>query len=130
MVLSAGAIYNSDTIKNIIGNFTGNYAQSTSGYATGGAISGNVTLVNSSFYDNYVETGATKDSEEGQQTLGGAIYSSGNLTIKADNGQSIFSGNKVKWADGEDSSAIYMDSGNMTLDSRNAGLIQFYDKIS
>ena len=133
-----GAIYNEDnsTIGDISGDFTGNYAKSTNSFAEGGAIynSGDMILINSSFYDNYVETTALKDSIEGQQTQGGAIYTASDLTIKADNGQSIFSGNKVKWGDGEDSSAIYLglDTGlpSLKLDSSNHGLIQFYDKIN
>ena len=52
----------------------------------------------------------------------------------ADGGESIFKGNKVKWADGEESSAIFMagleDTPTLNLDSRNNGLIQFDDKIS
>ena len=130
-----GAIYNySGAIGNITGDFEGNYVKSDSGSASGGAIynSGTMTLVNSSFYDNYVQTGAEKDSTNGQQTLGGAIYSTSDLTIKADGGESIFRGNKVKWANGEeDSSGIYLGKPtvNLTLDSRNNGLIQFDDKI-
>ena len=128
---SGGAIYNyRGTIGDITGDFSGNYAQSESSSAQGGAISnyGTMTLVNSSFYDNYVETGALRDSEKGSQTGGGAIFSSGNLTIRADAGESIFRGNKVIWGDGEDSSAI-MAIG-ITLDSVNNGLIQFDDKVS
>ena len=133
-----GAIYNSDgTIGNISGDFEGNSAQSDSSSARGGAIYNQgaaLTLVNSSFKDNYVQTGAEKDSAEGKMTLGGAIASSGDLTIQADNGESIFSGNKVKWADGEEVSAITMISQGsplkLMLDSRNQGLIQFDDKIS
>ena len=127
-----GAIYNGyDTIGNITGDFSNNYAQGSDS-AQGGAIYngyGTMTLVNSSFYDNYVQTGAEKNSTNGQKTLGGAIYSNGDLTIKADNGKSIFRGNKVIWADGEDSSAIYFYQ-NLRLDSVNNGLIQFDDKIS
>ena len=135
-----GAIYNSGSlarIENIIGNFEGNSAQSDSSSAVGGAIYNRgaaLTLVNSSFKDNYVQTGAEKDSAEGKTTLGGAIASLGDLTIQADNGESIFSGNKVKWADGEEVSAITMISQDsplkLMLDSRNQGLIQFDDKIS
>ena len=134
-----GAIYNSGskaTIGDITGDFTNNYAQSETGSAEGGAIynSGTITLTNSSFYDNYVETGAAKDSEKGQKTLGGAIYSTKDLTIKADDGESIFRGNKIKWANGEEeSSAIYLagTSGNkLYLDAQNNGLIEFDDKIS
>ena len=51
----------------------------------------------------------------GQQTQGGAIFAEAGLTIKADNGESVFSGNKVKWADGEDSSAIYLAGTGATL---------------
>ena len=126
-----GAISNNKgTIGDISGNFEGNYAKSESSYAYGGAIdnNGTMTLVNSSFYDNYVETGALRDSEKGSKTGGGAIFSSGNLTIRADAGESIFRGNKVIWGDGEDSSAI-MAIG-ITLDSINNGLIQFDDKVS
>ena len=134
---NGGAIYNSGNIGDISGNFTSNSAQSDSSSASGGAIYNQgsaLTLVNSSFKDNYVQTGAEKDSAEGKTTLGGAIASLGNLTIQADNGESIFSGNKVKWTDGEDSSAITLISQGLPLklmlDSRNQGLIQFDDKIS
>ena len=100
-------------------------------YARGGAIYnlGTMILTNSSFYDNYVQTGAMRDSNEGQLTFGGAIYNEGDLTIRADNGNSIFRGNKVIWGDGEDSSAISF-AGNLKLDSINNGLIQFDDKVS
>ena len=132
-----GAIYNRGTIGDISGDFEGNYAQSDSYSAEGGAIFNQraaLTLVNSSFKDNYVQTGAEKDSAEGKTTSGGAIASLGDLTIQADNGESIFSGNKVKWADGEEASAITMISQSsplkLMLDSRNQGLIQFDDKIS
>ena len=129
-----GAIYNKGTIDDITGDFSGNYAKSDVSFAQGGAIynDGTMTLTNSSFYDNYVQTGAEKNSEKGQQTLGGAIYNTSDLTIKADNGESIFRGNKVKWANGEEeSSGIYMtiDASSLALDSRNNGLIQFDDKI-
>ena len=134
-----GAIFNgnsSSIIGDVTGDFSGNYAQAET-YAQGGAVynSGVVTFVNSSFMDNYVETKATKDSEDGRKAQGGAIYTESDLTIKADNGQSVFRGNKVKWEDGEESSAIYLggDDGkysNLFLDSQNNGLIQFDDKIA
>ena len=132
-----GAIYNyRGTIGNITGDFSGNYAQGAT-YARGGAIYNEdkpLSLINSSFTGNKVISGANKESAEGQQTLGGAIYSESDLTIKADNGQSLFSGNKIQWSDGEESSAIDMVSLSqpltLTLDSRNNGKIQFDDKIS
>ena len=130
-----GAIYNTGTISELSGNFSGNFVQSDSSYAMGGAIynTGSLSLVNSSFLGNYVQTSATQNSADGQMTMGGAIFSFADLTIKADNGESIFSGNTVKWAAGSDSSAItllsYQNAVDLTLDSRNNGLIRFDDKI-
>ena len=129
-----GAISNYGTIGDITGDFSGNYAQAGT-YAQGGAVYNMfsmLTFINSSFIDNYVETAASKDSSDGKKTQGGAIYTEADLTIKADGGESIFKGNNVKWADGEESSAIYLgkNSGNkLYLDSKNDGLIQFDDKI-
>lgn len=120
-----GAIYNTGTISELSGNFSGNFALSDTSYAMGGAIynTGSLSLVNSSFLDNYVQTSATQNSADGQMTMGGAIFSFADLTIKADNGESIFSGNTVKWAAGSDSSAItllsYQNAVDLTLDSRN-----------
>ena len=129
-----GAIANHSNaiIGNIVGDFTNNFAQSNTSYALGGAIynAGTMTLTNSSFYDNYVQTGAEKESVEGLKTFGGAIYNIGDLTIRADAGESKFSGNKAIWADGEDSSAIYMAGGQLTLDAVNGGSIVFDDKIA
>ena len=131
-----GAIYNYGTIGDITGDFSGNSAQAET-YARGGAIynDGTMTLVNSSFTGNSAVTTAAKDSADGQQTKGGAIYTESDLTIKADNGQSIFKGNKVKWADGEESSAIYLADkydtyANLSLEAKNGGKIQFDDKIA
>ena len=75
-----------------------------------------VTFVNSSFVNNEAKS------------QGGAIYANTDLTIKADNGTSLFKGNK---ANGE-SNAIYMDSADKTLalESVNKGIIQFDDKIN
>ena len=131
-----GAIYNegsSSQIGTITGDFSENYAQAGT-YAQGGAIYNDgtpLTLINSSFTGNSVVTTAAKDSADGQKTQGGAIYTTQDLTIKADKGQSIFSGNKVKWADGEESSAIYLAgiSSNLSMDAQNGGKIQFDDKI-
>ena len=131
-----GAIYNFNTINEISGTFSGNFAQSDTSYAMGGAIysSSPITITNSTFTDNYVQTGALRDSPAGNMTMGGAIFSFSDLNIKADDGESIFSGNKIKWANGEDSSAItmlsYQKTANLNLDSRNNGLIHFDDKIN
>ena len=117
--------------------FIGNYARTDSGNAAGGAIYNigsiglfNTTtneltggIINSSFYNNYAE------SETGN-AKGGAIYSSSDLNIIADNGQSIFSGNKVISSGVEESNAIYMDnSATLNLETQNDGLIHFDDKI-
>ena len=79
-----------------------------------------ITFINTSFINN----SAQSDSGEAK---GGAIYANTDLTVKADNGTSLFKGNT---ANGE-SNAIYLDNTDKTLylDSRNKGLIQFDDKI-
>ena len=59
------------------------------------------SIQNSSFYNNYAE------SESGE-AKGGAIYSTTDITIAANNGESIFSGNKVINNGVEESNAIYM----------------------
>lgn len=131
-----GAIYNNGTIDTISSDFVGNYAFSETNSAVGGAIynQGEIyKLENASFYNNYVKTGASKDSLEGKQTLGGAIYSVSDLVIVADNDVSEFSGNKVIWSDGEDSSAIYLageDGNYLNLQTYNNGKIIFDDKIA
>ena len=93
------------------------------------------SIQNSSFYNNYAE------SESGE-AKGGAIYSSTDITIAADNGESIFSGNKVINNGVEESNAIYMGnrvdgresyriyaSPTLTLSAKNNGLLYFDDKI-
>lgn len=143
-----GAILNDGTIENITGDFIGNYASGYSAY--GGAIlnegtigtkdaDGNVIggIINSSFINNYAKAETTHDSAK---ALGGAIYSNNNINIIADNGTSLFSGNKTittinKGTDTEqttvDENAIYMATAGktLTLKSLNNGHIQFDDKI-
>ena len=99
------------------------------------------SIENSSFYYNYAE------SVSGE-AKGGAIYSTTDISISADNGQSVFSGNKVINNGVEESNAIYMDnkvtdsrdssnysiyhinaSPTLTLSAENNGLIYFDDKI-
>ena len=120
--------------------FVGNKAVS-SGEAYGGAIASvapedvsgisgfEYEIVNSSFYDNVAET----TSETGT-AKGGAIYSMTDLTITADNGESVFSGNKVINNGVEESNAIYMDAvgdtvSTLTLQAKNNGVVYFDDKI-
>ena len=159
-----GAIYNErGTIGNITGDFIGNYAVSDSSYATGGAIAnlgyigtpdeqtGAITegeIKNSSFIGNYAE------SKTGN-AIGGAIFSVSNINIVADNGQSIFSGNKTISNGVEEQNAIGMygiaeqdastgeyafvdvttgttsdkNTANLKLEAKNNGVIVFDDTI-
>ena len=107
-------------------NFIGNVAESTTSYARGGAIYtvGNVEeIVNSNFLYN--------KAVGSDQSRGGAIYSSKNLSVTADNGTSLFEGNTVN---GE-SNAIYMagaSSSNLidlNLTGTNKGVLTFNDDI-
>lgn len=159
-----GAICNAGIIGNITGDFIGNYTSSTDGFSLGGAIanmgvigtidisSQTITydgeIKNSSFINNYAE------STNGQ-AYGGAILSMSQLNITADDGLSIFSGNKTISNDSEEQNAIAMyafaeknaDSGKivfinpityessetnpakLTLNAKNNGIIQFDDTI-
>ena len=112
---AGGAIFNFGEIGDITGNFIGNYASGTD-IATGGAIY-NVGIIdtvnqdtreitygeikNSSFIGNYAE------STNGT-AIGGAIWSANHLNITADNGQSVFSGNKTISNGIEEQNAIGM----------------------
>ena len=160
-----GALNNEGAIGNITGDFIGNYVKSENSYAIGGAISnwgliGTVKedtneiiygeIKNSSFINNYAE------SKTGN-AAGGAIFSTNHINITADNGQSIFSGNKTISNGKEEQNAIgmyglhvsddfasflglekggYLDSGVveknpalLTLEAKNNGVIQFDDTI-
>ena len=123
-----GAVNSNGNDTNIIGliydsNFIGNVAESTTSWARGGALFiGEVgEILNSNFL--YNEVIGNDDS------LGGAIYSTRNLQITADNGTSLFEGNTVN---GE-SNAIYMSGGssgtNLNLTGTNKGVITFNDDI-
>ena len=82
-------------------------------------------LVNSSFFGNYAK------SAEGE-AKGGAIYTTNSLTIAADKGNSVFSGNYVEDVNGKRPEAIYVDSSaaTLTLQSKNDGTILFEDQIN
>ncbi len=140
---NGGAIYNnSGTIENITGDFIGNYAQSNSSYALGGAIynfsklyyTAAIGLTNNNFLNNYAksETGTAK---------GGAIFTYYNLTLNADNGTSLISGNYTESNGVKENNAIYVanlanSSGKiqrnttLTLNAVNNGKIQIDDTIS
>lgn len=124
-------------IGKLTGVFSGNSAESKTGDAFGGAIynagtigkideQGNLVggIVNSSFVNNYTKT----DSKVSQ---GGAIYTTKDLNIIADNGSSLFRDNYTEQAGVKDQNAIYVasDAAALTLKSQNKGVIQFDDKI-
>ena len=132
-----GAIYNDATIGNITGDFIGNSAR-----YSGGAIYNNGTIgakdndntiiggiINSSFVDNYAQ--ATNGDAQG-----GAIYSTTDLNIIADNAQSVFSGNYTETTDASgnttrDDNAIYLDAADAALNFnlKNNGSIVMADNI-
>ena len=116
-----GAIYNyKGTIVNITGDFIGNYASSGGAiYNQWGTIK---NIVNSSFINNCAksETGTAQ---------GGAIWSYRDILIKADNGESLFSGNYAETNGVKKSNAIYMYYADLKLSSVNNGTITFDDGI-
>ncbi len=139
-----GAIYNSTnalgqtaSIGDITGNFIGNSATNTNNHAFGGAIynysyddgvsfsPATLGVISGSFIGNYVEgTGLA---------LGGAIYTSGNLTI-ASKGKNIeFAGNYAVTDGNRINNAIFMDTiidgSTLTFDVSGGGQIWFLDQI-
>ena len=158
-----GAIANIGITGNITGDFIGNYVTSDGFYAIGGAIANlgyigtmdeqNMTITegeikNSSFIGNYAE------SKTGN-AIGGAIFSTNKISIVADNGQSIFSGNKTISNGVEEQNALGMygiaeqdastgeyafvdvttgatsdkNTANLKLEAKNNGVIVFDDTI-
>lgn len=126
-----GAIWNADTIDGFVtGNFIGNSAGDSGGaiYNTGenGIISG---IINSSFIDNHVNY-AGNPLYGG---FGGAIYTSVDLSIIADNGFSIFSGNYIEKDGVRDDNAIYINTEysdpTLTFELKNGGVIVMEDNI-
>ncbi|MBQ8785940.1 MAG: autotransporter outer membrane beta-barrel domain-containing protein, partial [Alphaproteobacteria bacterium] len=157
---SGGAIMNWGTVEELKGDFTDNYAKTTDGNAVGGALVNNYGNENSTFgtlqgnFENnkaisengYAQGGAiynkttlenilnssfiNNSAEGNEESKGGAIYSTKDITITADNGTSLFQGNTVN---GE-SNAIYMEGAedaplNLNLTAKNSGTITFDDAI-
>ncbi len=83
------------------------------------------SIVNSSFFNNYAK------SAEGE-AKGGAIYTNEGLSIAADQGVSVFSGNYVEDKNGKRPEAIYVDNptASLTLQAKNEGVILFDDQIN
>ena len=156
-----GAIANYNNIAHITGDFIGNYAKG-SDIAMGGAIANlgfigtidydtnSITygeIKNSSFFNNYAES-------QNSKALGGAIFSSNKIDITADNGKSVFSGNKtisngvteqnaiamygLAQIDSSTGEIVFFDiltgqsstnTANLTLKAQNNGVILFDDTI-
>ena len=83
------------------------------------------SIVNSSFFNNYAK------SAKGE-AKGGAIYTNEGLSIAADNGVSVFSGNYVEDKNGKRPEAIYVDNpaASLILQAKNEGVILFDDQIN
>ncbi len=138
---TGGAIFNADNgiINNITGNFINNIVYNEGGaIANGGSDGtdhgafggGTITLTNSNFYNNSAfQGGAIFNGSNWDSNAGGII------NIKADNGESIFSGNKEEYYDydtGETikkSNAIHSYGGEINLEATNNGIIHFDDGI-
>ena len=111
----------SGVIGTLSGTFIGNTAESGNGEVRGGALyNGNSigSILNSSFIDNTVIGNSSSN--------GGAIYSTGDLNLVADNYDSLFEGNTVN---GE-SNAIYITGADLNLMASNNGTITFNDNIT
>ena len=140
-----GAIYNgnSGTIGNITADFIGNNVHSKDKYALGGAIyqtvrkvtaTAKLGLINNNFINNYAtsENGIAK---------GGAIFTRSDLTISADNGIALISGNYTESNGVRENNAIYVSNiadedgvvehyTTLTLNAVNNGKIQIDDTIT
>ena len=142
-IVYGGAIYNRGTIEDITGDFIDNHAQSNNSYAFGGAIynyisnsshTATIGLTNNNFLNNYAksETGTAK---------GGAIFTNYDLTLNADNGNVLISGNYTESNGVKENNAIYVAnrangegvierSTTFTLNAINNGKIQIDDTIA
>ena len=119
-----GAIFNNSAdIGAITGDFIGNSSGERGGaiYNSGVFSSG---FTNVSFIKNYVKT-----ERESGTAQGGAIYTTTDLSIKADNGSSVFSGNYVETSTSRDDNAIYVDGATLNFDLKNGGSIVMKDNI-
>ena len=130
-----GAICNLGIIGNINGNFIGNYAFSTVDSASGGAIyneNGQIGAITGSFINNYAQT-----TSETALALGGAIYTTENLTITANNQPIEFTGNYTEDSRGKTPNAIFVNTSSstpespvtITLSATNNGSITLNDQI-
>lgn len=125
-----GLIYNSRVVsgsksKNAvisgIENATFDKNSGKAAYVYGGVISNFGTITNG--IKNAIFTDNTFTASGGG--FGAAIYSDQNLTIAADNGNTLFKGNKIN----DIANAVYMDDADLTVTAINGGTVTFYDTI-
>ena len=117
-------------IKSISGDFIGNFINTKNGKAYGGAIynSGIIDEISGTFKDNYVFS----DGTDNNLALGGAIYSTKDLTITSGKNGTLFSGNYTLLNNGDRNyNAIYIDSDTATLNlkPKSGKTIQIDDYI-
>ena len=135
-----GAIANTQTggteakkdsyIKSISGDFIENFINTKNGKAYGGAIynSGIIDEISGTFKNNYVFSEGT----DANLALGGAIYSTKDLTITSGKNGTLFSGNYTLLNNGDRNyNAIYIDSNTATLNlkPKSGKTIQIDDNI-
>ena len=121
---------NDSLIKSISGDFIGNFINTKNGKAYGGAIynTGTIEDISGTFEDNYVFSEGTSAN----LALGGAIYSTKDLTITSGKSGTLFSGNYTLQNAGERNyNAIYIDNANATLNltPKSGKTIRFDDNI-
>lgn len=117
-------------IKLISGDFIGNFINTNNGKAYGGAIynSGIIDEISGTFKDNYVFSEGTDTN----LALGGAIYSTRDLTITSGKNGTLFSGNYTLLSDGDRNyTAIYIDNSSAILNliPKSGKTIQINDNI-
>ena len=142
------------------GNFIGNYVKANSTYAHGGALylrdirAINQSVIESNFYANHVEAkgdalgGALYNAttpklinasfvdnyakSTNSKALAGAIYSTNNVILQADNKTNYITGNYIEDKNGTRPEAIYMASSSATLDvdTQNGGQYVIDDQIN
>ncbi len=130
--IQGGAIYNNGTIGDIAGDFIGNYVSAMkdgASNAAGGAIYNDATIDNISgnFLNNYAQTSSMYYS------LGGAVYTSRDMTFNSDADVHFMSGNYVQ--DGKHSkiyNALFVetaDTPTITFNTANNGAWVINDTI-
>lgn len=119
---TAGMVSDADNVQDLI----------LEGYETVSSSKNKFIFKNTSFVNNTAE--ASGDNAEAH---GGAIYSQSDVTIQADNAESIISGNTTITNGTVDQEAIYMDKSEFSeeplvleLDTINNGKILLDDKIN